>query len=727
MKKLPLLAALTLSSFSTFAQGTAFTYQGRLNDGANPASGIYDLRFAIYDLLSAGIQQGSLLTNSATAVSNGLFTVALDFGNQFPGADRWLEIAARTNGGGAFTTLAPRQKLTATPYAITAENLNGTVSGSGLSGTYGSAVTLNNANNSFSGAFTGNGASVSNVNAASLNGLNASNFWLTGGNNVAAGQFLGSTNNQPVEIKVNGQRALRLEPDAFGFGAPNVIGGSSLNYIAPGTVGAVIAGGGAISYAFFVESNSVAADFGAIGGGFLNKIQGGAVNSVIGGGTANEIQTNSREAIISGGYNNQIQANSFRATIAGGFLNVIGQNATNSFIGGGDHNAISDYAFDAAVGGGSQNSVAADFGTIGGGSNNMVNSMFGFIGGGQSNTSPYPYTHTAIGGGQNNTASGFFSVIGGGSANQTAEQGAFIGGGDHNLAAGFDSVIGGGSANHAAANSSVIGGGAVNSAGGAYSTVPGGNLNIAGGNYSFAAGQQARALHDGTFVWSDSQNSAFASTANNQFLIRAAGGVGINISDPAGAALAVNGGIKLLSGNTLEFGAGVAGKEPNAGKIGYQSFTPGSLDIVGAGTSSTNRKIQFYCEGGANFTGPVNPPSDRNLKQDFQAVNALDVLNRVVSLPIQAWVYKFDESKRHIGPVAQDFHAAFGLNGADDKHIATVDADGVALAAIQGLNEKVESGKQKAETRIERLEVENAELKQRLEALEKIIRNQQSN
>src|SRR6266550_695224 len=93
--KLKLIAICHLLSalcFSASAQGTAFTYQGRLNDGANPASGIYDLRFAIYDSTN---QPGTLIagpvTNSATGVSNGLFTVTLDFGNQFPGANRFLE------------------------------------------------------------------------------------------------------------------------------------------------------------------------------------------------------------------------------------------------------------------------------------------------------------------------------------------------------------------------------------------------------------------------------------------------------------------------------------------------------------------------------------------------------------------------------------------------------------------------------------------------------------
>ena len=75
------------------------------------------------------------------------------------------------------------------------------------------------------GVGVGGGAGISNVNAAQLNGLAAANLWLLGGNNVTAGQFLGSTNNQPLEFAANGQRALRLEPSpsAF-FTAPNVIG-----------------------------------------------------------------------------------------------------------------------------------------------------------------------------------------------------------------------------------------------------------------------------------------------------------------------------------------------------------------------------------------------------------------------------------------------------------------------------------------------------------------------
>jgi hypothetical protein len=68
--------------------------------------------------------------------------------------------------------------------------------------------------------------------------------------------------------------------------------------------------------------------------------------------------------------------------------------------------------------------------------------------------------------------------------------------------------------------------------------------------------------------------------------------------------------------------------------------------------------------------------------------NSRKVLERVASLPISSWNFKTDETTRHIGPMAQDFYAAFNV-GTDDKHIATVDEDGVALAAIQGLNEKL--------------------------------------
>ena len=151
-------------------QGTAFNYQGLLTDGAKPANGIYDLAFAIYDSASAGTQQGGSATTSATTVSNGVFSALLDFGNQFPGAARWLQIGVRTNGAAAFSALTPRQPLTLAPYSIFAANAGnagsaGAVSAANLGGVVGlvhlpNGVVTNqysgvNLNGTFSGSFAG--------------------------------------------------------------------------------------------------------------------------------------------------------------------------------------------------------------------------------------------------------------------------------------------------------------------------------------------------------------------------------------------------------------------------------------------------------------------------------------------------------------------------------------------------------------------------------------------
>ena len=119
--------------------------------------------------------------------------------------------------------------------------------------------------------------------------------------------------------------------------------------------------------------------------------------------------------------------------------------------------------------------------------------------------------------------------------------------------------------------------------------------------------------------------------------------------------------------------------------------------------------LMTLTSGGLVVNGTFVSASDRNLKQDFSEVDSRAVLEKVAQLPIQTWVYKNDPGTKHLGPMAQDFYAAFAV-GPDDKHITTVDESGVALAAIQGLNQKLE--KQRAE---------NAELKRRLEMLEKLM------
>jgi hypothetical protein len=129
---LAIVLAVIGATLSAQAQGTAFFYQGRLNQSGNPVTGIYDFRFTIYDSLAGPTVVAGPLPQNSVGVTNGLFTTALDFGaGIFTGPGRWLEIAVRTNGGPVFTNLTPRQPLLPTPYAIhsgTASNVaNGSV------------------------------------------------------------------------------------------------------------------------------------------------------------------------------------------------------------------------------------------------------------------------------------------------------------------------------------------------------------------------------------------------------------------------------------------------------------------------------------------------------------------------------------------------------------------------------------------------------------------------
>jgi hypothetical protein len=204
-----ILLALLAGVGQTAAQGTAFSYQGRLNAGTSPAGGSYDLTFALFNVSNGGIAVAGPLTNNATAVTNGLFFVTLDFGGVFGGTNYWLEIGVRTNGSGAFTALNPRQAVMPAPMAIFAEGagtVSGVLPGGGLNGTYPGAVALNSPSNSFNGSYTGNGGGLQNVNAATLGGLTPSNLLAMAANNVASAFASGSadTNLYLISQSISG-------------------------------------------------------------------------------------------------------------------------------------------------------------------------------------------------------------------------------------------------------------------------------------------------------------------------------------------------------------------------------------------------------------------------------------------------------------------------------------------------------------------------------------------
>ena len=207
-----------------------------------------------------------------------------------------------------------------------------------------------------------------------------------------------------------------------------------------------------------------------------------------------------------------------------------------------------------------------------------------------------------------------------------------IGGGAGNLSSSDQSSVSGGLGNHALGPYTTIGGGHGNVASGDYASIPGGFQNQAEGEFSLAAGNQAiiNEDHAGVFLFADSQNFEFHSQVENEFALRATGGV------------------RLITG---------IDEQGNP--------TIGAILPSGSGSWSTL--------------------SDENHKENIFPVDPDQILESIARLPISSWRYKGqDASVVHIGPMSQDFYRAFGL-GEDENHISTVDADGVALASIQAL------------------------------------------
>jgi hypothetical protein len=360
------------------------------------------------------------------------------------------------------------------------------------------------------------------------------NWGLNGNSGTSASNFLGTTDNTMLTLGVSNTAALRLisQPDA-----PIVIGGYAGNAVNGPGDGATVAGGGSFLYGANVISGTNVS-YSTIGGGVNNRILGTGYNDTIGGGYNN---------VISGTYVN-------RSTIGGGEANTISNNG-------------------ATVGGGNVNTVGGQEATVGGGLSNIADGDRSMIGGGWGNNIMITGTFAHIGGGRLNTASGYADTISGGNLNNTNHYGSSIGGGDGNTAN---------------ADRATIGGGYGNLASGYGATIPGGLSNSAAMSYTLAAGQQAQANHQGTFVWADSTNAPFASTGADQFLIRAKGGVGINTNAPA-RSLDVNGVIGVFDGGTRTYYGGLATEESS------------QLIELGINDSSSNRfggGYNVFAQGG---------------------------------------------------------------------------------------------------------------------------------
>jgi len=259
-----------------------------------------------------------------------------------------------------------------------------------------------------------------------------------------------------------------------------------------------------------------------------------------------------------------------------------------------------------------------------------------------------------------------------------------------------------------------------------------GNECIASNYTTFALGTRARVLHPQSFVWSDGSSDGtvadyyFSSQRQGQFRVKATGGMNIvggsnapTFSYSAGR----KGGFDMPVGygeNTNNSGSSAPvlrlvswGGDSAEGVLSVSSVGTGNLARFGNSSVFVSTLTTNGTWSGLAF----NPTSDRAAKENFSSVNPSEVLEKVLSLPVSRWNYKAAPGLEHIGPVAQDFHAAFGLNGEDDKHIATVDADGVTLAALQGLNRKLTTELQARDAEIRELKSSLAGLKILVERL----------
>ena len=204
---LSIVLSICVFAISASAQGSAFNFQGRLNDGANPANGIYDLQFTLFNSITGGAPIGPTVPRPNTTLIIGVFSVNLDFGAAaFNNPDAvFIEIGVKPSGSpNAFTILGPRQQLTVVPYAVRAANAT-------------------NADNSTNAVNSQNAA-----NASTLNGLNSSSF------------IRNSTTPQPnSNFNIDGNGVINGTLNVTGnatIGSPTVTGNLSIsgNFTAAG-------------------------------------------------------------------------------------------------------------------------------------------------------------------------------------------------------------------------------------------------------------------------------------------------------------------------------------------------------------------------------------------------------------------------------------------------------------------------------------------------------------
>ena len=475
-------SAMARGSSASQQVTAAFTYQGYLEDTGGSVDGACDMQFSLYDAAVDGELVSGPLTESAVNTVDGYFTVALDFGaSPFAGEARWLSIAVRCPAGvGTYTLLEPRQTLTAVPYALHAavapwSGLTGVPSGFADGVDDVAAVVVG------ASVYAGDGLTL----AAAGDAITLSVAFAGAGTAVTVSRsdhtHAGIDITSPVAEAQTAQSApwsgITGVPGDLLDGDDDVLGDltCSEGQVVQWSGGVWVCGSGGTGGLAW----SLTGNAGTIPGlHMLGTTDAVSLTLAVNGIAALRLAPTSGTPNLLGGYaGNVAGAGRVGVTIGGGGASGYPQTA------GGD------YAF---IGGGRGHEALGSYSTIAGGDRSDADASF-----------------STVGGGQVNHAEASYSTIGGGSYNQARGTGSVISGGAFNTTDGQDAVVPGGYDNHAA------------------------------GDYSFAAGRQAYADHNGSFVWADASSYAnFTSLADNQMRIRAAGGVDIQVGS---AEVTVNG------------------------------------------------------------------------------------------------------------------------------------------------------------------------------------------
>jgi hypothetical protein len=476
------LAALVAAALAPgAARASGFVYEGRLDDGGAPANGRYDLRLSPFADAKSGAALAAPIVFEDVPVVDGRFRIDFDL-PLATASTAWIEVGVRDGSAvGAFSKIPGRSEAAAAK-AIGA-------------------------------CWSSTGDSATNP----------------------AVNFLGTTDAQPLVLRVQNQQVVRYEPSAFLFGGQpataNVIAGAASNIIFAGVRGAVIAGGGMPADSdpslFGEAPNRVNDDFGTVGGGYAN-LAGDQLIDVL---------------------------SAFSATVGGGNRNHAGGAEVNHAIG-----------VASTIASGSSNTATGASATIAGGGEHTASGPWSTVGGGSENVASGQ--NATIAGGRSNVASAFYATVGGGLDNEATDTQATVSGGRSNLAADIGATVSGGSQNRALVSNATIVGGGANEAANPGATVAGGSNNCAGGQVSWVAGLEAKARpgtgiafpvgsgcagvpvsgdangDEGTFVWSGGTTS-FVSTGPRQFLVNSPNGVAINVNDPAGSTLRVAGTLRV--------------------------------------------------------------------------------------------------------------------------------------------------------------------------------------